>query len=356
MKTSLALMRQTFFPRTPSGIRVTTQVLFFLIAITLLWQTLRTVSLAEVLDLFYGLRGWHLLLLAMINGLVLLTFSGRWWLFLTALGHRLPYLRLVRYRLAAFGLSYFTPGPHFGGEPLQVYLSTRRHAVSQADAIGAVALDKVLEMLFNFAFLVGGLAVVVRQHFLAAQVGASSIGYAFFLLAIPAGLLLLLWRGKHPISGSLRIVGRILSCVQRRPLAVHASDSAVTKLYTTIRHSEVQIAWLCQARPKVLLLAILASIINWIGLAGEFWLSTYVLGFGLSMTQALTALVAMRVAILLPMPAGLGVLEASQVLAMTSLGLSAADGISLSLLIRGRDVFLGVVGLWLAGVDIQVEK
>ena len=64
--------------------------------------------------------------LILLNGLIFLTFSGRWWLILRAQGHTIPYLRLSAYRLAAFGVTYFTPGPQFGGEPLQVYLVQRR--------------------------------------------------------------------------------------------------------------------------------------------------------------------------------------------------------------------------------------
>jgi len=68
--------------------------------------------------------------------------------------------------------------------------------------------------------------------------------------------------------------------------------------------------------------------------------------------QAATALVAARIAILLPMPAGLGALEASQALAMSSLGLDPAYGVAIALLIRGRDVLLGLSGLALGGARV----
>jgi hypothetical protein len=50
-----------------------------------------------------------------------------------------------------------------------------------------------------------------------------------------------------------------------------------------------------------------------------------------------------------PIPAGLGLLEASQVMALQRFGFSAAIGLSASLLIRGRDLALGLTGLWLGG-------
>jgi len=46
----------------------------------------------------------------------------------------------------------------------------------------------------------------------------------------------------------------------------------------------------------------------------------------------------------------------SQALAMRALGQSPAAGVSLSLLIRGRDVLLGVLGLLLAGTLVWWRK
>ena len=70
------------------------------------------------------------------------------------------------------------------------------------------------------------------------------------------------------------------------------------------------------------------------------------LGVSLSLLQLITALTAARIAILLLLPAGIGALEASQALAFGAMGLNPALGISASLLIRGRDVILGTIGLW----------
>jgi uncharacterized membrane protein YbhN (UPF0104 family) len=99
-----------------------------------------------------------------------------------------------------------------------------------------------------------------------------------------------------------------------------------------------------------LLAALLVSLVSWGTLIGEYWLALYVLGASLTPGQLVTALIAARIAILFPLPGGLGALEASQVLAMEVLGLDPALGLSLSLLIRSRDVLLGVLGLWWGGL------
>jgi uncharacterized protein (TIRG00374 family) len=332
------------------SVRAAGYSLFWLaLALALLWLTLRAVPLDEVWQRLRSLTPGQIALLLAINLLVLSTFSLRWWLLLYAQGYRIPYVSLMGYRLATFAVSYFTPGPHFGGEPLQVYLVTARHKVPASASLAAVVLDKILEMLANFAFLSAAVLVALRQQVWPGLDETQLIGASLLLLAAPLALLAALALGWRPLTGLLRAADggwHWLNRVLRRPTA----SVTTTRLYTTLVASETQVTALCRDHPRILILAIGASGLSWVAMIGEFWLMTDVLGLGLTLAQAITAMAAARVAILLPLPAGLGALEASQVLAMQGLGLPAAAGLSVSVLIRARDVLLGVLGLGLAGL------
>ncbi len=330
--------------------------LFWLaLALALLWLTLRAVNLAEVWEYLRHLQPGQLLLLLAFNVVVLATFSARWWLLLYAQGYALPYHNLIAYRLATFAVSYFTPGPHFGGEPLQVYLVTARHKVPVSVSIAAVVLDKVLEMLANFTFLTLGVLFVLRLQVLPGVSDEQLLAASLLLLSLPVMVLVALWMGWHPLSTVLGWIDRGWQRVARRR---GRSPGALTEsaFYRTVRQSEDQSTALCRQHPFILLLALGASALSWAAIVAEFWFMTGVLGLGLTLPEAVAALLAARVAILLPLPAALGALEASQALAMRALGQSPAAGVSLSLLIRGRDVFLGVVGLLLAGAMVWWRK
>jgi len=54
----------------------------------------------------------------------------------------------------------------------------------------------------------------------------------------------------------------------------------------------------------------------------------------------------------MPLPGGLGALEASQVFALGAFGQPASAAISLTLLMRARDTLNGGIGLLLAGRGI----
>ncbi len=325
------------------------QLFWVALAIALLWLTLRTASLAQVLAQLRQLEPRQLLLLGIVNVVVLATFSARWWLLLYAQGYAISYPKLVGYRLVTFAVSYFTPGPHFGGEPLQVYLVSTRDKVPVSVSLAAVVMDKLLEMLANFAFLAIGILLVLQQQALPAWFEQQVTLYGFLLLCLPAGLLIALWRGRHPVSGLLNLADRSWQKLRggSRPPGQTLTQ---TRVYTTVRESEDQGIYLCRNHPTALVLAVGLSIVSWLAMIGEFWLMTNVLGFELGLGEAMTAMVAARIAILLPLPAGLGALEASQTLAMNALGLQSAAGIAMSILIRGRDVVLGVVGLLFGAV------
>jgi uncharacterized protein (TIRG00374 family) len=321
-------------------------LLWLTVPLLLLWWALRTIPLQEVWTALTRLGLLQILALIAANVVVLLLFSGRWWLILRAQGYSIPYLTLVGYRLAAFGVSYFTPGPQFGGEPLQVHLVERRHHVPRSAAISTVTLDKSLELVSNFAFLSLGVVAILQWQVFPGMVGKQAMFFALVLLVLSAGFLLAIWAGQHPVSGLWQLGASI------RIKPNHQSSSIPQRVYQTIKESEKQATDFCHNHPLTMGLALLLSVISWASIIGEYWLALHLLGLSLTPGQVVSALTAARIAFLLPMPGGLGALEASQVLALNALGLNPAVGISLSLLIRARDVALGGLGLWWGGIAL----
>ena len=118
--------------------------------------------------------------------------------------------------------------------------------------------------------------------------------------------------------------------------------------------SETQMTTLCQQNSGALLGAIGISALTWGVMIAEFYAMASFLGVSLSLAQLIALLTAARVAFLLPLPGGLGTLEASQVWALELMGFNPAVGLGLSLLIRLRDVSLGLLGLWWMGQRLKM--
>jgi hypothetical protein len=237
----------------------------------------------------------------------------------------------------------------FGGEPLQVHLVQRRHRVPRSTAIAAVTLDKSLELVANFAFLTGGIVLILQGQVFPGAVGGRVILLPLMLLALPLGFLLAIWTGRHPVSRLVGVGARFFAW-QRWPGRTRWF-AVYQEAYQAIRAGEEQATRFCHESPLTLVQALLVSMVSWVAIAAEYWLALHVLGLNPTPVQSISALTAARMAFLLPFPGGLGALEASQVLALGALGMNPAVGISLSLLIRVRDVMLGGLGLWWGGIS-----
>ena len=318
------------------------RILLWLLIPIVLWWTLKDISMAEIVDNFRGIGLGAIIVLIGLNTIIFALLSLRWWLILRAQGYRRSFLALISYRLAGFGVTYFTPGPQFGGEPLQVYLLNQRERMKTSTAAASVTVDKLLELLANFTFLLVGITVILFGGTLNGATRIELILLPALLLLVPAAYLVALRLGLLPVSSILRILrDRFLKSL------------SIDRFIQTLKETEYQVSEFCQENTLLLLVAATLSVGIWVLMVFEFSLMMRFLGVGLNLTQVLIALTAARIAFLLPLPAGLGTLEAGQVMAMGLIGVNPVFGVSLSLLIRARDVILGSIGLWLGGVYSQ---
>ncbi len=310
--------------------------LAWLAGLILLAWVLRQVSWRGVWHILQGLTWAQVGLLALLNGLILLGLTARWQAFVAILPRPLSFMMLFQARLAAFALSYFTPGPQFGGEPIQVVVQHLAGTPLSA-AAATVGLDKLVELLTNFAML--GLGVMALW-----AVGLGSVQARWWislltlaLLLMPLGYAVLLWRGWYPVA---RVLGWMRSWFnapwwqQGLAMVIQSESLAVD---------------LIRVRPRALVWALGWSMLAWLGMIVEFGLSAHFLGAALSPLETLAALAAVRFAFLLPMPGGLGALSASLMIVFTALGYDPNAALALSLYIRARDLTLGALGAFLAG-------
>lgn len=306
----------------------------------LLWLFARRVDWGETLALITSLGPAPFLLYIGVNVGVALFFGLRWWLLLRGLGVGLPLLRVAKYRLIGATVSLLTPGPQFGGEPAQVWLLVRRASVAPSPAVASVALDRMLELTLNLGFLIVGLLYTLGSGLLGVDPDLRAVALALIPLALPVvGLLTLWWRG-----GSL---ARWIAGIFQRA-APHRQDGLASRLLTGLGDGESAIHRVLRRNPRLVAAGGLISLANWAVLLADFWLATRLVGMDLNGLQFAGFVVAARLAILLPIPAGLGALEASQILAAQSVGVNPALGLALVVLFRARDVVLAVWGVALA--------
>ncbi len=216
-------------------------------------------------------------------------------------------------------------------------MALRRFGVPPGTAIASVTLDKLFELLANFSFLVFGVTFIFRTQLMPELSPRTTLLWAGALLSLPVIHLALLWRGQAPLSTLLNWLTSRLSSIRRiqmlRPAVDHLSAA------------EARITTLLQQRPAAVLHLALASAAIWAAALLDSWLTARAFGLVLSPSELILILTAARLAFLAPVPAGLGALEASQVMAFQALGFDPATGLAVALWIRLRDACLAGLGL-----------
>lgn len=305
------------------------------LVILLLIIAMRDVEPRIIIPLLQQLHWWQITVLLASNMLVIIFFGWRWYVILRVMQPTTNVWRLCLHRLGGFGVSYFTPGPQVGGEPVQLGL-LHQDGVPTAIGLASIGIDKLVEISINLLFILFGLIVIVNANIPLTNrywgVGISVIG-----LGVPLALLGAMWHGVTPLSNGLRAI----QLTQRFPRLKH--------LVQVIEHSEANMVTFLQTHPRTTLSAFGISCISWVGLLVSYWLMAYFIGIQLMPMELISLLMAQQIAFLLPLPGGLGALEASQTFMFGLLGYDPSIGITLSLLMRVRDVTFGLLGLgWVA--------
>jgi len=316
-------------PAARRGFQKSWRWLLGLLGLALAWHALRRVARDGVWDLLAGLGPWAILIILVINLLLLPLMTARWWLLLRTLGSPVGLLSACAYRTAANAVSYLTPGPHFGGEPLSVYLLHHRHGIPLPRAATSVAVDRLLEILASLIVLT---FCLIHLAFAESGLFSGSLGMSIVIavLAVFACILAALFTGRRPFSRSVFLFKRF------------------DGLMDFMAQGEIMAETLFRRHRGQFLLANLLSLGHWLGVFSEFWLMSVLLGFPLSFGQLIAVVAVARLSFFTPLPAGIGVLESALPWVTAAIGLGSALGIGLCLIIRFRDLLFSLAGLGLA--------
>lgn len=310
----------------------------FFVGLAMAWFALHDAPWGDVATLFVELGFLPIIAIILINIVMLLLMTARWWLLLHTLGSQIPLLSASLYRNCANTISYITPGPHFGGEPFLVYLLRKRHGMELPAAGTSVIVDRLLELVASIIFLALGLLYLflTKENFLADFKGIVLLSIVFILLL---SFLIVLFRGYRPLS---RLYSLFLKLARRHPVDQGAGKNGLS----IIVEGELAAESLFRHNRFSFILANLLSIAHWLGIFIEFWLMAYFLGFPLSTGQVVAIVLVARLAFFTPLPAGIGVLETALPYISQVLGLGPALGIGLCLIIRFRDIIFCLIGVF----------
>jgi uncharacterized protein (TIRG00374 family) len=132
------------------------QLLLLLPAGLLFWLAFRDIPLRGIRNWAEGFGIFNLMLLILYEIGAWILMGERWRFFCRENGVNINLGTATAARLAGFSWSYITPGPHLGGEPVQLYYLSRR-GIPVRSTLPALVRDRAYEFfsgLFTSSFLV----------------------------------------------------------------------------------------------------------------------------------------------------------------------------------------------------------
>lgn len=268
-----------------------------------------------------------------LNLTVIALLAGRWQVLTRAMALPCRFLQLLRVRQAGQVISFVTPGPQFGGEPLQVYWLWQRYSVPGQAAFLAVGLDRFFELWINFAVLLLAVLMLFTSRS-AAFVDWLLIAFILLGLILLMGLFgwYLLRKPLHIRDWIKRLGNRWQQNERLRNLDTHWSqlNDLLRKVLSTQR--------------PALSLALGLSLLAWLGMIVEFWLLLSFVDVPLDLATFIFLFTVVRLAFLLPLPGGVGSVEAGLFWAFQALALPLPAAAGLILLMRLRDVAILLAG------------
>jgi len=232
---------------------------------------------------------------------------------------QIPFRKILLDRLAGFSASYLTPAAQVGGEPVRIAMLVAEGIPAKA-AAGSVALDITFELLFYIAFILAGTLV-------AAVRGVGDVFSLEVIFGIMAGVFLLLlgflfWIGKHSYKTEKEPKGRVFIWLH------HTRDL----MGVVLRGSSSRLAFVAFLSFFTISFRVI-----------EVAYIAFFLGVSFTFSQAFLTATLPGIALLLPIPAGVGVFEGGFSLLFTLLGIPLS-AIGFALIIRMRDIIFIVIG------------
>jgi uncharacterized protein (TIRG00374 family) len=313
-------------------------LLLWSLALGLAAWTLRQLPLAAMGAAVAGLTLGQWLVWLLLNGVVMALSTGRWQLFARALGDRVALWPLLLIRMAGQTVSFLTPGPQFGGEPLQVYWLCRRHGIALHRAVLSLGLDRFFDLWVNVAVLLGGVGLLLVSALVPAQDWRGTLlVLSLAVLALPAlGLLVL----RQPAWLATRL-GALVARWERHP-RLQRSGAALSEHWQALQNALRQ---LLQTQRTPLCAGLLLSLLGWAAILGELRALLWFLNVAVETGDFVLLFVAIRLAMLLPLPGGIGTIEAAVLWCFATLNLGSAEALGLIALMRLRDATILAFGL-----------
>lgn len=318
------------------------------LGVGLLYMLLAREGLASIAENLHRFGIWPFVGFVVISMLNFILYSLRWTLILRRQvakpEHKLSLWRMYWHRMTGYAVGYLTPLNQAGGEPVRVAL-LMADGVPAKSAVASATLDIAFELCSYVVFIALGVAFALVEH----QGGTGTLVTMAVGLALAFGTLLAFFtalaRGKPMAKPLFRFLR--LDRVARLQKFEHWLEETESLMRT----------FFAGGTSTVIGISVLSMIMVAFRVVETFYIAW---GFGVTLNFAQAFLVSSLpgLALILPVPGGLGIFEGGFTAVFAALSVPLSP-LAFALIIRLRDgvfIILGVLHMLRTGTGWVFKK
>ncbi|MFH1841195.1 MAG: lysylphosphatidylglycerol synthase transmembrane domain-containing protein [Candidatus Nealsonbacteria bacterium] len=277
----------------------------------------------EIKSAFLIFSGWHGIVILLLSVLMLLIGMWKWKIILKSQGYDLSSKKLISPYFAGFFLTYLFPIIFFGGELFRGYVLRDRFSIPWKNAISSVIIERILEIT---AFLI-----------------TVFLGVIFFLIKIglpPVNLCII-------FAVTLFISTVLIGFFYFKVLRKESLAGFFVKFFNGKKEPlevEKEIFRFFKFNKKVLWQGIGLAFLRVFVTGVRCWVLLLFLGKTVAFFSIFSILGFYYFSLMIPIPAALGSHDIIQIFAFNSLGIGASLAPAFTMIQRGAELFLALVG------------
>jgi len=315
------------------------EVLFFLLGLSALVYFIHRYGTRDLLA-HIASTGWTFVLIVVLWFLIYLLNTSAWWIVLGPKNVTVPFHRLFRLTVSGFALNDITPLIALGGEPYK--MSVLSETMGRGRSVSAVTLYRMVYSLAHLLILLAGVILTLFFVRVPAPLREALILVGIVLLAVISILIVGHRQGFFTsVFNALQhwaILRRVFERFSVRPESVQRMDELITSAYHERRGS--------------LYTAVGLEFVARCCMGLEIFLILKSIGLDMDLTQTFFLYISysILVNILFIVPYNIGVREGGFYFALQSLALPPMLGVYLAIVMRVREFFWVLLGLFFIGV------
>ena len=269
--------------------------------------------------------------LFLVNLVILFLAVKRWQIISQIFGVEISFARLLIIRQAGSTFSFVSPGPQFGGEPLQALWLNRDQGIPLDNTIASIGADRFIEIFINFSFLFLGILLVIQGN-IEADLSSAGFFVSLSLICLITLLSLLFYKHRFIVSSLFSLYRLVFQKTSDKDQEQRITTS-ISVIFSRIEKEKLKVSF-----------AIVIGAFGWLALIFELYLMMRALNLTLDLYEIVFVMLGIRIALLMPIPGGVGTIETSLIWSFGILGLSLVGAAGVIALNRIRDLIILALG------------